>query len=128
MKKKEPVSNPAISIGMYKSENEKLKTQIDELTVPTSPLAESTKETIRYILSFFVALGVTWVYGKYPILGDLQPDQSVVVLFTVTVLVRAIDKGWYHIQKNRGQVGKGVGLDRPIVALGSLFNRKKAQG
>lgn len=112
------------TLGIAESKIETLKEQVP---APTSPIAESTKETIRYILSFFVALAVTWVYGKYPILGDLQPDQSVVVLFTVTVLVRAIDKGWYHFQKNRGDVSKGVGLDRPVMALGRLFDKKKEE-
>ena len=115
-----------ISVGMYKSENEKLKAQIEELTAPTSPISESTKEAIRYVLSFLLAIAVASLYQRYPVLGELQPDQATMVIFITGLLIRALDKAWYHFQKNRGDVSRGVGLDLPMRALSSLFTPKKA--
>jgi len=119
------VKNPAISIGMYKSENEKLKAQIEELTAPKSPLAESTKEQIRYVLSFLLAIAVASLYQRYPVLGELQPDQTAVVVVLTTMIVRGIDKAWYHYQRNKGKSTKGTGLDLPMRAISNLFTPKK---
>jgi len=119
------VKNPAISIGMYKSENEKLKAQIEELTAPTSPISESTKEAIRYVLSFLLAILIASLYQRYPVLGELQPDQTTVVIFVTGLLIRALDKAWYHYQRNKGKSTKGTGLDLPLRAISNLFTPKK---
>lgn len=121
----EKVKGLTISKGMYQSENERLKAQIAELTAPTSPISESTKEAIRYVLSFLLAIAVASLYQRYPVLGELQPDQATMVIFITGLLIRALDKAWYHFQKNRGKSVKGVGLDLPMRALTSLFTPKK---
>lgn len=124
-KKDETVEGLVISKGMYKSENEKLKAQIAELTAPTSPISESTKEAIRYVLSFLLAIAIASLYQRYPVLGELQPDQTTVVVFVTGLIIRALDKAWYHYQRNKGKSVKGVGLDLPLRALSSLFTPKK---
>lgn len=126
-KKDETVEGLVISKGMYKSENEKLKAQIAELTAPTSPISESTKEAIRYVLSFLLAIAIASLYQRYPVLGELQPDQTTVVVFVTGLIIRALDKAWYHYQRNKGKSTKGVGLDLPMRALNNLFTPKKEQ-
>lgn len=121
----ETVKGLTISKGMYQAENEKLKAQIAELTAPTSPISESTKEAIRYVLSFLLAIVVASLYQRYPVLGELQPDQTTVVVFVTGLIIRALDKAWYHYQRNKGKSVKGVGLDLPLRALSSLFTPKK---
>ena len=123
--KKEPEKNPAISIGMLRSENEKLKAQVEELNQPYSPMAESTKEMLRYVLSFLLAIAIASLYQRYPVLGELQPDQTTVVIFVTGLLIRGLDKAWYHYQRNKGKSTKGLGLDLPLRALSSLFTTKK---
>lgn len=124
-KKDETVEGLTISKGMYKSENERLKAQIEELTAPTSPISESTKEAIRYVLSFLLAIAIASLYQRYPVLGELQPDQTTVVVFVTGLIIRSLDKAWYHYQKNKGKSTKGVGLDLPMRAISNLFTPKK---
>lgn len=119
------VKGLTISKGMYQAENEKLKAQIAELTAPTSPISESAKETIRYVLSFLLAIVIASLYQRYPVLGELQPDQTTVVVFVTGLIIRALDKAWYHYQRNKGKSTKGVGLDLPMRALTNLFTPKK---
>jgi hypothetical protein len=92
---------------------------------PKSPNKESLKEAIRYLVSVLIAMGVTWVYKQYPFLGELQPDQTVIVIATTTVVVRAMDKWLYQFEKNKGV--SGVGIDRLFTAFSSLWNRAKTQ-
>jgi len=112
-------------VGILEKKNEVLTEQVAELTAPASPLAESTKEAMRYVLSYLLAIGIAALYQKFPVLGDLQPDQTVVVVFVTGLLIRAADKAWYHYQLNKGNGAKGVGLDLPLRALSSLFTAKK---
>lgn len=126
-KKDELPIGSRISIGMKESENERLKAQIAELTAHASPISESTKEMIRYVLSFLLAIAVASLYQRYPVLGELQPDQATVVIFVTGLLIRGLDKAWYHYQRNKGKSVKGVGLDLPLRALSSLFTPKKEE-
>lgn len=104
----------------------KLEKQEELLHIePKSASGESLKESIRMFISLLVGTLIAYVYSRYPVLGQLQPDQTVWVVVLTSLIVRAIDKYWYQFQKNRGQVGQGVGIDRVFSAFGNVFSRSK---
>ncbi len=90
-----------------------------------SPEGESLKETVRLVVSVLVGVGVTYLYQRFPFLGELQPDQIIVVTTTSAILVRAIDKYSYQIQKNHGDVNRGTGIDWVFLAFASVMERRK---
>lgn len=111
-------------VGMLESKNKELNEIVSDLTTPTNPPAEATKESIRLIISILIGMGVTYCYQKYPILGQLNPDATVLVTAITAVVVRSLDKLWYHIVKNQGKVAQGVGLDLPVQTLINLWTKK----
>lgn len=113
------------ALGIAEAKIKELEIKIKDESIPTSPIAESTKETLRQILSFGIGLLMTTLYQKYPVLGQLQPDQVVVVVGLTGLAIRAIDKLWYVYQKNKGKPMEATGLDLPLRAMASLINYKK---
>lgn len=113
------------ALGIAEAKIKELETKLQDDSVKPSPLAESTKESLRYILSFGIGVLIANLYQRYPILGELQPDQLNVVIVLTGLAVRGIDKLWYVFQKNKGKAVEGTGLDLPLKALSSLINYKK---
>lgn len=113
------------ALGIAEAKIKELEARIKDESIPASPLAETTKETIRQILSFGIGLLITSLYQKYPILGQLQPDQVVLVAGLTGLAVRGIDKLWYVYQKNKGKPVEATGLDLPLQMLSSLITYKK---
>ena len=111
--------------GIQQKKIEKLEAQLD--VEPKSATGESTKESLRMLISILVGMGVTYLYQRYPVLGQLQPDQLVFVTILTSLIVRGVDKFIYQVNKNRGEVATPVGIDGTAVALASLFSRKKTQ-
>lgn len=111
-------------VGMLESKNKDLESIVADLTTPTSPPAEATKESIRLIISILIGMGITYLYQKYPILGQLNPDQTVLVAAITAVAVRSLDKLWYHIIRNRRGAAPGIGLDMPVQTLINLWQKK----
>jgi hypothetical protein len=104
----------------------KLEKQEELLHVePKSAGGESLKESVRMLISLLVGSLVAYIYGQYPILGDLQPDQTVWVVVLTSLIVRSIDKYVFQLKKNKGQVGTGVGIDRIFTTFTTLFTRSK---
>ncbi len=104
----------------------KLEKQEELLHVePKNAGEESLKESIRMMISLFVGSLVAYVYTRYPLVGQLQPDQTVWVAVITSIIVRGIDKYVYQNKKNHGEVGAGVGIDHMFTTLATLFNRKK---
>lgn len=116
----------ATSKGMVEKKVKDLEAELESYKTvkPRSANAEATKESLRLVVSLLVGMGVAWVYSRYPVLGELQPDQQVVVTVFVTVVVRYLDKFLYQLKKNKG--GQWFGLDLPFVALANLFERSKS--
>lgn len=110
-------------VGILEKKLAEKQQQLD--VEPKSPTGESLKESIRVLVSFLVAMGVTYLYTRYPILGELQPDQAAFVVVITSVIVRAIDKFIYQLQKNKGNVAQGVGIDWFFTTLGKLMLRSK---
>lgn len=110
-------------VGIKDKKIHELEAQL--ATEEKSPAGESLKESVRLLVSLLVSTLITYVYQRYPILGSLQPDQVAVVTVITTVVIRSLDKFWYQFQKNRGQVGQGVGIDRLFVGFGNLMTRAK---
>jgi len=111
--------------GIQQKKIEKLEAQLD--VEPKSATGESTKESLRMLISILVGMGVTYLYQRYPVLGQLQPDQLVFVTILTSLIVRGVDKFIYQVNKNKGEVATPVGIDGTAVALASLFSRKKTQ-
>lgn len=89
-----------------------------------SPEGESIKEAARILLSLLVGMAVTYAYQKYPVLGTLQPDQSLMITGIVALLARMIDKFFYQMQKNQGTIFKSAGFDWVLQSVGNIFVRK----
>ena len=109
--------------GIQAKKIEKLEAQLD--VEPKSATGESTKESLRMLISILVGMAVTWLYQRYSFLGQLQPDQMVFVTIFTSLIVRAIDKYIFQLKKNKGQVGTGVGIDRIFTTFTALFTRSK---
>lgn len=110
-------------VGLKEKKIQELEARLD--VEPKSPTGESLKESIRLLVSFLVGMGVTYLYTRYPILGELQPDQAVFITVITSVIVRALDKFWYQLQKNKGNPAQGVGIDSIFTTLGKLMLRSK---
>lgn len=109
--------------GIQEKKIEKLEAQLN--VDPKSAAGESTKETLRMLVSILVGMGVTYTYQKYPLLGELQPDYTIFVTILTALIIRAVDKFIYQVNKNAGKVSTSVGIDGAVSALGSLMARKK---
>lgn len=109
--------------GIQAKKIEKLEAQLD--VEPKSATGESTKESLRMLISILVGMAVTYFYQRYSFLGQLQPDQMVFVTIFTSLIVRALDKYIYQVNKNKGEVSTSVGIDGTAVALASLFGRSK---
>jgi len=109
--------------GIQAKKIEKLEKQLD--VEPKSATGESTKESLRMLISILVGMAVTYLYQRYSFLGQLQPDQMVFVTIFTSLIVRAIDKYIYQTNKNKGEVSTSVGIDGTATALASLFGRSK---
>jgi hypothetical protein len=109
--------------GILEKKVEKLEAQLN--VEPKSASGESLKESVRMLVSLVIGSGVTYLYQRYPILGELQPDQATLVVVITSLVVRALDKYIYQFQKNHGKALKGVGIDLIFSTLGNLMKRKK---
>ena len=114
-------------VGILESKKKTLEEKVEELTTPTDPTAEATKESIRLIISILIGMGVTYLYQRYPILGQLNPDSSVLVTAITAVLIRTLDKLLYHVMRNRNGVAQGVGLDMPIQTLLNFWSLESSK-
>lgn len=94
---------------------------------PKSATGESLKESVRMLVSLLVGMGVAWVYQKYPVMGELQPDQTVIVVLITGLIVRSLDKFIYQLQKNHGKALEGVGIDWIFTTSARVFARAKTQ-
>jgi len=65
---------------------------------------EAIKEPLRYVVSMAVGLVITFAYKEYPILGQLQPDQQVLIAGLVGLVVRGIDKFMHEVGKQSKNV------------------------
>lgn len=110
-------------LGIQEKKLEKLEAQV--AVTPKSAGGESLKESVRMLVSLLVGTGVAWVYSQYPLLGQLQPDQTAWVVVITSLIVRALDKYVYQFLKNEGKATKGVGIDYAFYTLGNLFKRSK---
>jgi hypothetical protein len=112
-------------VGIQKKKIEKLKAQLD--VEPKSAAGESTKESLRMLTSMLVGAGVTYLYSRFPILGELKLDQMLLVGTITSLIYRFGEKYIYQSNKNAGKVSTPVGIDGTVVALTSLFGRQKTQ-
>lgn len=110
-------------VGIQEKKIQKLEAQLN--VEPKSASGESLKESVRMLVSLVIGSGVTYLYQKYPILGELQPDQATLVVVITSLIIRALDKYLYQFQKNHGKALKGVGIDLIFSTLGNLMSRKK---
>lgn len=62
------------------------------IEAPKKAVTEGAKEPIRIGLSALVGVAVTALYTKYPFLGQIAPDQQVIVVATVGVLTRTLNE------------------------------------
>lgn len=109
--------------GIQAKKIEKLEAQLN--VEPKSATGESFKESIRMLVSLVIGSAVTYLYTKYPVLGELQPDQATLIVVLTSLIIRGLDKYIYQFQKNHGKALQGVGIDLIFSTLGTLMSRKK---
>lgn len=110
-------------VGIQEKKIQKLEAQLN--VEPKSATGESLKESVRMLVSLVIGSGVTYLYQKYPILGELQPDQATLIVVITSLIIRALDKYLYQFQKNHGKALQGVGIDLIFSTLGNLMRRRK---
>jgi len=71
-------------------------------TAPQKAVTEGAKEPVRIALSALVGFAVTTAYTKYPFLGQIEPDQQLVIVAVVGVLTRTLNEFIHNYGKNIG--------------------------
>ncbi len=79
-----------------------LEKQEKATTAPQKAVTEGAKEPIRIALSALVGFAVATAYTKYPFLGQIEPDQQVVIMAVVGVLTRTLNELIHNYGKNIG--------------------------
>lgn len=79
-----------------------LEKQEKAIVAPQKAVTESAKEPIRIALSALVGIAVTSLYTKYPFLGQIEPDQQVVIVAVVGVVTRTLNELIHNYGKNIG--------------------------
>lgn len=79
-----------------------LEKQEKVTTAPQKAVTEGAKEPIRIALSALVGFAVATAYTKYPFLGQIEPDQQVVIMAVVGVLTRTLNELIHNYGKNIG--------------------------
>ena len=93
-------------------------------SVKSAPI-ESTKDLYRLLISMVIGMAVSYVYSRFPILGELQPDQSLLVTVLVGLAVKYLDTYLHTLQRNKGKAKPGQGLELPLMVFGKLMESKK---
>lgn len=103
------------------------KLKLKEATLPSLKSApiESTKDLYRILISLLIGMAVSWAYSKYPVLGELQPDQSVLVTVLVGLAVKYLDTYLHTLSRNKGKAAPGQGLELPLYVFSKLMETKK---
>lgn len=86
-------------LAAQKGEVTKRDKQIESMSLELEALknkpvqkAEAIKDPLRYLVSMAVGALLTYLYTKYPIFGQLQPDQQAVATVLVGMVLKGIDK------------------------------------
>lgn len=79
-----------------------LEKQEKATTAPQKAVTEGAKEPVRIALSALVGFAVATAYTKYPFLGQIEPDQQVVIMAVVGVLTRTLNELIHNYGKNIG--------------------------
>lgn len=72
------------------------------LVAPKKATTEAAKEPVRIALSMIVGFAVTTLYTKYPFLGQIEPDQQVVIAAGVGIATRTVNELIHNYGKNIG--------------------------
>lgn len=108
-------------VSAYKGEVTKKEAQITELQTQVADLqkdsqkdvaGETSKESMRLLVSGIVGTAVTYLYSQYPVLGQIGVEQSVAVATVVAFIFRIADKAVHTIGKNIGNGALKAGLMR----------------
>lgn len=108
-------------VSAYKGEVTKKEAQITELQTQVADLqkdsqkdvaGETSKESMRLLVSGIVGTAVTYLYSQYPVLGQIGVEQSVAVATVVAFIFRLADKAVHTIGKNIGSEQLKAGLMR----------------
>ena len=108
-------------VSAYKGEVTKKEAQITELQTQVADLqkdsqkdvaGETSKESMRLLVSGIVGTAVTYLYSQYPVLGQIGVEQSVAVVTVVAFIFRLADKAIHTIGKNIGNDTLKSGLIR----------------
>ena len=106
-----------------------LEKQEKVTTAPQKAVTEGAKEPVRIALSALVGFAVATAYTKYPFLGQIEPDQQVVIMAVVGVLTRTLNELIHNYGKNIGNDLLKTGfLDVSLVSYiqERLMNRIKS--
>jgi hypothetical protein len=108
-------------VAAHKGEVTKKDTEITNLNTQIAQLkaeskkdvaGETSKESMRLLVSGAVGTAVTYLYSQYPFLGQLGIEESVAVAAIVGYLFRIADKAVHTIGKNIGSDALKAGLMR----------------
>ena len=93
---------------------ESLNTEITQLKAESHKdvAGETSKESMRLLVSGAVGAAVTYLYTRYPFLGQLGVEESVAVAAIVGYIFRIADKAVHTIGKNLGSDSLKGGLMR----------------
>lgn len=72
------------------------------IEAPQKAMTEGAKEPVRILLSALVGMAVTSLYTKYPFLGQIEPNQELMVVAIVGVLARTLNELIHTYGKNIG--------------------------
>lgn len=108
-------------VAAFKGEVTKKDTLIESLNTEITQLksesqkdvaGETSKESMRLLVSGAVGAAVTYLYTRYPFLGQLGVEESVAVAAIVGYIFRIADKAVHTIGKNLGSDSLKGGLMR----------------
>lgn len=112
---------------MLETELAETKAKLAEVSKPrvkSAPI-ESTKDLYRVLVSLLIGMVVSYAYSRFPILGELQPDQSIFVTVLVGLAVKYLDTYMHTLSRNKGKARPGQGLELPLYLFGKLMEVKK---